>query len=534
MLNIINKILFLSLIFSVQISGQELPKYTAFSNHINIKKWLQRKQRIVDSEGILMQTKKYHALTISVYGIISYYEFLETKDSTHYNNVINQYKYFCDTSKLHFIDDNKGVGLPYTFNFHDLKAPWYSGMTQGVAISYLLRYYELTKNKEALQKVKQLVYFMLRPEEIGGAIGKTKEGFTFIEEYPNSKSKPQVLNGFINGLIGLHEYLLYFPKDTLARRVHDESYQAMVKTFKEYDKPNWTNYDRRNSSCSNHYIRYEMREIEQLNNIYHDPRLIKQQMIWAYFAHNKIVTSIKFYKYPSFQFGVPATLEEILYSTGKINFENSYTPSQYHFKKKRLLNNSKNTKKSTIVVKSNKSEKIILKDSAYSVFIKFDQKIENFTFSIKLDGNIIQQPKLNILKKDSILEIYSGSKFSSISLKLKSKKRSKVKLLSINQYSNNDFNTSRFVFHKMKDVSHFTQGKQYNINAGINNIEKGFIFYRSAIKKEGLKRVKWDIKNTIPLKQENFTAPLDGFYEFLIITPTLPFTKFIVPIFSAN
>jgi heparosan-N-sulfate-glucuronate 5-epimerase len=130
------------------------------------------------------QKGEYHALTISFYGIMNYEDFIITGDSACYQRVINQFRYFQDSSRVIYIDSAKGMGLPYHKQAYDLKPIWYCGMTQGVALSFLARYYLLTRNEDALHKMKQVAYFMLRPQEKGGTLGRTPEGYLWIEEYP--------------------------------------------------------------------------------------------------------------------------------------------------------------------------------------------------------------------------------------------------------------------------------------------------------------------------------------------------------------
>jgi hypothetical protein len=127
--------------------------------------------------------------------------------------------------------------------------------------------------------MKQIAAFMLRMKENGGTLGRTPEGYLWIEEYPNSKNAPQVLNGFINGLIGLAEYLEVFPGDTAAKRVHTESYNALVKTLHKYDTPDWTHYSRTNKRVTNQYMRYEIAQMQHLFVYYGDSTFYRQMMI---------------------------------------------------------------------------------------------------------------------------------------------------------------------------------------------------------------------------------------------------------------
>ena len=208
--------------------GQEIHPYEMYSDHFNIEGYTKQYERSFDSVGIILQKNQYHPLTISIYGIMCYDHFIRTGDSTYMIELHNQFNYFQDTSRFDYHYEKRGIGLPYHFNFNDLKAPWYSGLTQGAAISFLLRYYQLTKNGYALELTEKIAYLMLQPETNFGTISQTTEGRTWIEEYPTSKKSVNVLNGFINGLVGLKEYCDFFPNDTMAERIHSEVYNLSL------------------------------------------------------------------------------------------------------------------------------------------------------------------------------------------------------------------------------------------------------------------------------------------------------------------
>lgn len=105
---------------------------------------------------------------IAQYGMLAYYEFQKSKDSLYYWQITDQIKYFKDTSMVDIIMNGKGMGLPYTFNYKDMKANWYSGMTQGYATSFLLRYFDLTKDSTILPIIDKIIYLLISPVEEGG------------------------------------------------------------------------------------------------------------------------------------------------------------------------------------------------------------------------------------------------------------------------------------------------------------------------------------------------------------------------------
>jgi hypothetical protein len=298
--------------------SQKLTQYESFA-HFDIDRYLQQYSRELDSEGIVIQKKEYHALTISIYGIMNYDAFVETGDSCYYRHAINQFKYFKDSSKLIFSDNNRSAGLPYNFDFKDMKAPWVSGMTQGTAVSFLLRYYMLTSDKYALELSEKLIHLMLKKEEDGGTIGRTKEGGMWIEEYPKSVGLKSVLNGFINGLIGLYEYCIFFPNDQNAKAIHDCCYTEMIENLDKYDSPYSICYSRSNGSITNSYIRYEIEELDHLYALYRDERLRDQMKIWSKFAMNKFDMELQFLKIPKYEFALPLLGDPI---NGVCKFDN--------------------------------------------------------------------------------------------------------------------------------------------------------------------------------------------------------------------
>jgi hypothetical protein len=263
--------------------------------------------RTFDANGIILSAKRYHPLSIAQFGVMAYYNFKSTNDSAYYRKCINQINYFKDSTKVNYLFDNKGIGLPYNFDFWDMKAPWYSGMTQGYAISFLLRYYELTNDEEVLPIIEKIAFVLLQKQEDGGTISTTKEGYTWIEEYPNSKRSPQVLNGYINGLIGLKEYVDFFPNDTSAKRFLSETYIGLINSLEYFDSPTWSFYNRANRSLENNYLQYQIYEMKHLFEIFHDETFDNQMRIWSVLSYNKFIDStFKAIKFPNHNISVPA------------------------------------------------------------------------------------------------------------------------------------------------------------------------------------------------------------------------------------
>ncbi|MFT7156231.1 MAG: heparosan-N-sulfate-glucuronate 5-epimerase [Parvicella sp.] len=517
--------LFLLLFISNWAFGQELSKYSSIVSQVDTKKWMNAYQRVVDSEGILTQKKQYHALSIAFYGIMAYNDFRETGDTASISIIKNQFKYFSDTSRVVFIDNQLGMGLPYHFKFHDLKAPWYSGMTQGVAISYLARYYKITNDDRALKIMKQLAYFMLKNIKDGGTIGKTPEGLTFIEEYPNSKSHPNVFNGFVNGLVGLNEYLLFFPKDTLARRIHDECYATIITTINKYDTPKWSKYDRKGGNITNHYMRYEIAELEQLYGIYKDPAILRQMMLWSYFAFSKIDTKNKHYKFPNYQFNIPFTKFDYRISNENLDFSVIYKPTlDYSLKNKR-----KKPSKKLVRWKLNY---INLSDSMYHVKLVFDRNISKDQINIKLDNKSLKLDSTNFRLDSNFITINSTLKFGQISYTFRSKNNKSIILDTVFVFDLNQYLISKFGFHALEDPQILTKGESYKIFESGNFTNDALVFYRFADEENSLSKTLYFKDQFFPLNTDVFIPENTGYYEFVIIAPQVNGLWFSLPSFA--
>ncbi|TND10535.1 MAG: D-glucuronyl C5-epimerase [Bacteroidetes bacterium] len=476
--------------------------------------------REFDPRGIVLQKKEYQPLSIAFYGIMNYDLYKETGDRVYYNHIINQYKFFCDTSGFDLIDGGKGMGLPYNKDFKDIKAPWYSGMTQGVAISFLLRYYDLKKDKSALQKAKQLAYFMLRPVAEGGTIGKTPEGHPWIEEYPGSKSSPQVLNGFINALIGLKEYCMFFPKDSLASRLHDTCYKAMIKSFEKYDVHDWTRYNRAYMPCSNQYIRYQITQLEHLYKIYGDETLLKQMMLWSMFTYNKPDPVLKFYKNTMYNFAIPmSTTGDPGMHYGPASFDSTFSP----LPDVRVSSSEKRSggKQIPAVLMPQKKTILSLGREMHFVRLVFDSLPAPGELVFELPGANGKTVAAETRIHANGVDIYAVSKFSRVHISYNNDHATPVRLKEVQFNDPDRHEQAMFLFSKHKLIVKLDKGKKYAVRFKSKNAPAPVVFYRHLDNKFGLYRAVWKASQTISNPEMIFTAPANGHYEFFVSLPLL-------------
>ena len=512
---------FISLLFSTigDIHSQELQNYTCYVDRIDIKGM--EASREFDKDGIIKSAKRYHPLSIIQFGILAYYKFKETNDSIYYKKCVNQIKYFKDPTKVNTLYDGKGLGLPYTFKFWDLKAPWYSGMTQGYAISYLLRYHELTNDPDVYPLIEKIAHVLLQRQENGGTLSTTNEGYTWIEEYPNSKKSPQVLNGYINGLIGLKEYTDFFPSDTTAKRILDETYLGLVNSLEYYDTPTWSYYNRARKPLKNNYLRYQVYEMQHLYEIFNDEIFDNQKRIWSVLSKGKYVRSkSKAYKYPKHDMSIPITEVYPGYYGIPIN-KRSYMGnfvSLQHLKHKSLWRLNRFFRK-------NKHKEV--KDGSTKFYITFNEK--NYTNYLEFSiDTTIHKPEIilykrdennRIKKMDAVINIQSGNilfsfeeiRISNIILLLKNTNSSIITPI---KFYNTNTVKPPFYGHLKTKAFTLNSDKKYNIDLKLFNTDKVVIFYKYAKKETQLKSSKWKAKNTA---DSLFLPQKTGVYKFMVV-----------------
>ena len=525
-LNCLSIYLLLSVFFICQfnLQSQTLKHYSSLMDRTEINGF--ESTRTFDKNGIILSQKKYHPLSVAVYGVLAYYNFKVTNDSTYYFKSINQVKYFKDSTKVNTLFNGKGIGLPYNFNFWDLKAPWYSGMTQGYAISYLLRYHELTKDVAVIPIIEKIAYTLIQKQEKGGAISKTKEGYTWIEEYPNSKKSPQVINGYINGLIGLKEYVDFFPGDTVANRIFNETYYGLINSLEYFDSPTWSYYNRAKKSLSNKYLRYQIYEMKHLYQIFNDEFFDNQMRIWSVLSHNKFIKSKpKHLKYPHHNISVPAkkidnnrygfllNAKTLVLKPDSLILKMTYSSSK-RFKKslknKSASNLKKNPKYTFLSLLENKS--------TLTDYVQINHKGINDAVNVQV-FHVNQKMKIKpidfsyYILSGKIYVSYSKTDLKDLVFRIEQVNPSDTIYFQLKFHNSNLIKPPFSLFYKTKKMK-LVKGKSYLVNLESYNTDKLKILYKWAKNEAEFKKSKWKAKNYL---SDTFVPENDGLYQFMIV-----------------
>lgn len=169
-----------------------------------------------DEDGIIMWEYKeknyYHPLTVARTGRWYIDSYVQTGNKEYlqwaktYGNKFLELSYKTD----------QYIYFPYLFDFalhgrneETMKSPWYSGMAQGVALTFYSRLYNVTNDKRYLQTCQKIYNTYLKDKitEAPWISQVNNKGYYWIEEYPWTEPT-HVLNGHIYGIYGLYEYYL--------------------------------------------------------------------------------------------------------------------------------------------------------------------------------------------------------------------------------------------------------------------------------------------------------------------------------------
>jgi hypothetical protein len=166
---------------------------------------------LVDVDGTLY----YHPVKIAQRGLRFVWSFEQTGDSAY----LDYARRFASRLRLMAkvtSDGSRYYPYPFDLDLHHLPgevlyAPWYSGMAQGQALSFLVRLYRLTGDEAYREAADSTFLTFLRPKtstahptEFTAHVDTT--GYYWVDEYPMERQDNDTLNGFIYAVFGLYDY----------------------------------------------------------------------------------------------------------------------------------------------------------------------------------------------------------------------------------------------------------------------------------------------------------------------------------------
>jgi hypothetical protein len=124
----------------------------------------------------------------------------------------------------------------------NLECPWMSAMTQGEAISLLLRVHAAFGGDAYLETAHAAFEPFLRVVEDGGVAGRDADGEVFFEEVPHPAPYSHVLNGHIYALWGVFDLARYTGLESAAA-LYREAAASLDRTVERFDVGYWSRYD---------------------------------------------------------------------------------------------------------------------------------------------------------------------------------------------------------------------------------------------------------------------------------------------------
>ena len=155
----------------------------------------------VSGEHIGIQT---NPLEICKYGL-TYFESYQAGELSSKPKLLACSNWLIENSEQ--IDSFALYHYKYPKKAYNLTAGWLSAMTHGMAIQLLIHVYNETQDSIYLLKSEQILNTFFLPVDSGGITYKTENEGWWYEEYAQlGSTKPYVLMGMLDALLGIHIY----------------------------------------------------------------------------------------------------------------------------------------------------------------------------------------------------------------------------------------------------------------------------------------------------------------------------------------
>ena len=238
--------------------------YAFFKSPVELAKHLKFDKNKVPIGRLDVKLKHHNPLFSCYYGLVCFNSYNHTTQQENLDEFLNQ----VDFLNRYGIENSNGFWLPYLEDLpkFELKAPWFAGITQALAISVFIRAYVQTDQEIYRQRAIQLYRPLFIPVEEGGFLKNTLEGYLWIEEYP-SRQPTYVLNGFVFIMIALVEYFHEVEHTILVKERLDKCMETFFNSLHHYTFGAYTKYSRKGRTFSN--IEYQGLYVFLFLHLYH-------------------------------------------------------------------------------------------------------------------------------------------------------------------------------------------------------------------------------------------------------------------------
>lgn len=202
----------------------------------------------LDEHGVPYNTRNagyppaYQPTTIAQYALAQWNAYLTSGDERCREAFLLQARWLVE-HEVSFDARMGGWPIPFPAYSYELPAGWLSALTQGNALSVLVRAYRLTEEETFLQVARRAAGVFAVDICAGGVSTTVGEDGLFFEEvaaYPVS----HILNGFLLALFGLYDYAA-LTHDAQVEALIERSLRTLHTLLREYDTGYWSRYDLR-------------------------------------------------------------------------------------------------------------------------------------------------------------------------------------------------------------------------------------------------------------------------------------------------
>lgn len=240
---------------------------------------------LVDYGSIIGQ--QYNPVTISQFGLFNFNAYLITNHQKYEEIVLTCARWLVEN----YCELKTGAAVWYynfDLDFYSTKAPWISAMSQGEAISLLLRAYYLTQDVRFIDTADRASIAFAWSINQNGVCSQFGDGSTSLEEFP-SNPPSHVLNGAIFALFGLYDYFKCFDNQQL-QQIFQNAVTGLAANLTLYDTGYWTRYDLFpvHRLASRAYHETHIRLLLALSQLTGDNSFKNTAQKWARYQHNPL------------------------------------------------------------------------------------------------------------------------------------------------------------------------------------------------------------------------------------------------------
>jgi len=232
---------------------------------------------------------QYNPIAIAQYGLGNYNIFRRQSDPDRRRKFFLVADWLCS----HLERNSQGLSV---WNHHfdweyrePLKAPWYSGLAQGQAVSVLVRAYQESGEERYRSAAEGAMASFHTLVAEGGVAFTDEHGDLWFEEYIVSPPT-HILNGFIWAAWGVYDYFLG-TGDNAARELFSRAVQTLLHNLNRFDFGFWSLYEQSGTRlpmvASAFYHQLHIVQLRVMHHLTEEDEFSRVADRWESYTHSR-------------------------------------------------------------------------------------------------------------------------------------------------------------------------------------------------------------------------------------------------------